>query len=207
MLHRRDIHVPFRWLVDLRDGTLSGARAQEAREHLGRGCVRCTARAARIERVIAAVAAGALERPPAAVLRRALDAVRAACPPDARPAPGVVLGRLLIDQRASYAATLRDSPGDTRRLLYLVGEHEVDAAVVVRGGRSDLLGQFLAAGDDPDRAVEGHVVLRATSGREHRTELLPDGRFTLRGIRGGTYVLAGRVAGLAFELPALRLGG
>lgn len=210
MIHRKDAHLPWRWLADRRDGALDAARAAEADAHLVGGCALCAARDRTVRRLVAAVAAGPLESPPADADRRAraVYALRRRAP-RVRDALDVTVGVLVVDQRSDLALALR-SPGDeTRRLLWDVGGWDVDASVVLRGGRADLLAQVVPPGDEPSVRLGGEV--RAVRGRRTvaTSPVAPDGRFTFRGLPCGAWVFEGRVASplgdRAFVLPLVVL--
>jgi hypothetical protein len=188
---RRDEHLPWRWLADRHDGALGADDAAEADLHLASGCARCTARDRTLRRLVAAVAAGPLERPPAAADRRARALFSAWR--DAPASGGAVVGVLVADTRPELATSLRAGADDTRRLLWDVGGWDVDASVVLYDGRADLLGQVLRAGDRPDAVLVGEV--RAFRGRRAvaAVPIRADGRFTFRGLACGAYVFEGRV--------------
>lgn len=203
MIARRTPHLPFRWLADRRDGTLSAPRTAEADEHLATGCRLCAARSETVRRLVAAVAAGPLDRAPAAVDRRVValyDTHRAPRADD------VLVGALVADighgVAPDLALSLRAAPDGPRRLLWRAGVYEIDAMVVPREGRADLLGQVVA---DSGRPVAG--IVRASRGPRTlaASALAADGRFTFRGLAAGPVVLEGTLDGRAFVLPLLAL--
>jgi hypothetical protein len=204
VIHRTDDHVPFRWLADRADGLLPAGPAGEADAHLASGCAPCRARDRSVRRLVAAIAAGPLETPPAAADRRVVSAfVRSRAPRAAD--LDALFGTLVLDQRADLLMAVRSSGADVRRLLWTVGAWEVDASVVASGAGTDLLGQAVRAEETGDGAVTGEV--RARRGRRvaATAPVAADGRFTFRGLAPGAWTLEGVLDGRAFVLPLLVL--
>lgn len=204
MIHRHDVHPPFRWFVEMHDGRLDTARAAEMREHLASGCARCGAQHDGVRRMVAAIAAGPVAKAPPHVDRRVLGALAKARRTTCRAAsrdPSALVGSLVIDSRPELALSLR-APGDgTRHLLWTVGPWELDASVVSREGRADVLGQVVPTGDDFAPAPTGEV--RIVRGRRivRRALVASDGRFTFRNVEPGPCVLDGILDGRPFSLP------
>jgi hypothetical protein len=205
MINRHDVHVPFRWLVDRREGLLGAPRSDEADRHLASGCVRCVGRAAHVERLVDAISAGPLAPAPNRLIESALALFAESYDGVAAAPSGVAFGSLLFDQRTAFAATLRSAPGDTRRMLWTFDEYELDACLVTVGTGHDLLGQVVALDDSPDGTVSGHVAVRLDVGGSTTVALEPDGRFTFRGLASGPCALAGVVGGRRFLLPVFHL--
>src|SRR6185295_1663404 len=134
-------HVPWRRLVDRRDGLLSPRRASEADAHLAVGCGDCDEAIRDIERLVAAIEEGPPEAPPADVQRDAVRLFRGtwlAFAADVERATGV----LVFDgaEVGEFATSLRAASatdGAARRLLWTVGAHEVDASVVAGRAGAD----------------------------------------------------------------------
>lgn len=202
MIHRTDDHLPWRWLADHADGLLAPAQAGAARDHLAAGCSRCCARDRSVRRMVAAIGAGPLDAPPASADRRVValfPRLRSAL----RPQSGVLFGALVLDQRADLLLAVRSGAPDGRRLLWTVGDYEIDASVVGSEGRIDVLGQVVRA--DGDAAVTGEV--RVVRGRRAvaASRVAADGRFTFRALSAGACVVEGTLDGRAFSLPLLVL--
>lgn len=199
MIRRRDVHLPWRWLVERADGTLAAGAAAESEQHLASGCARCAAADRTVRRLRAALAAGPLEPPPAVADRRVLEMIRRLRA--ARDRAGVLVATLVLDRRADGAPALRSATDEARRLLWTMPGYEVDASVVGGPDGTDLLGQVVPEGDTPGAAVAGAV--RALRGGRTigRTTLAADGRFTFRNLPRGVLVLEGTVDGHAFVLP------
>lgn len=206
MIHRTDEHLPWRWLADRRDGVIAPARAVEADAHLATECRCCRARESSVRRVVAAVAAGALERPPAAADRRVVAAFASVRGVARRPAADVLFGALVLDQQCDLALAMRSDGADSRRLLWSLPGYEIDASLVAESGRCDVLGQIVPSGDEPGAAMSGEV--RAVRGRRTiaTAPVAPDGRFTFRGLPAGPQTFEGTVEGRAFVLPPVVLG-
>ena len=203
MITRRDEHLPLRWLVDDRDGVLSGRRATEVAEHLASGCETCTDRRASLERTISAIASGPLsgplDTPRAAPLADVLGLYAQTHRSGGWP-PECEVAELLLDQRSELTPALRSAAGSERRLLFAWDGCELDASVAARARGADVRGQVLLATDDPDVPVEGRVT--ASCGRYSETRTLrPDGRFDLPAVPPGALVIAGVVANRPFRLP------
>ena len=197
-------HVAFRRLVDRRDGRLPPTLAARVDGHLGAGCAVCRDEADSIERLIAAIEAGPPEAPPARLLSAAIRLFRESFADFARDVD-CVFGVLLLDRTDEFAAALRSAPGETRHLLWRVGDYEVDASLVARTGGIDVLAQIVPGGDDPDAVVVGTVAARDAGGVRARARVAADGRFTFRGLPAGVYTLEGRVDSFQFVLPPIRV--
>lgn len=198
-----EVHVPWRRLVDRRDRRLSPRLAAAADEHLATGCAACAADVRAIDELVAAIASGAPDGPPSRAEQAAIGLYR-----DTYLAFGAeadrVVGVLLLDDVAA-AVSLRDAAAETRRLLWRVGDYEVDASLVSHAGGTDVLAQVVPGGDDPDARVSGFVALRGERGVRARAAIAPDGRFTFRALVAGVYTLEGRVDSLSFVLPPLHV--
>ncbi len=199
MITRRDEHLPVRWLVDLRDGVLSDARAAEATEHLASGCAVCGDRAAALGRTIDAIAAGPLAPPRRAELQDVLGLYARTHRVGGWPA-GCAVAALVHDHRSEAAPALRGAAGSERRLLFTWDGFELDASVVSRARGADLRGQVLLADDDPDAVVTGRIQ-SFWDGQEGEVELAADGRFDVHEIPPGALQLGGVVMGRPFRLP------
>jgi hypothetical protein len=198
-----EVHVPWRRLVDRRDRRLSPRLAAVADAHLATGCAACAADVRAIEELVAAISAGPLDAPPRRAESAAVGLYR-----DTYLAFGAeaerVIGVLILDDLVA-ATTLRDAAAEMRRLLWRVGEYEVDASLVSHAGRTDVLAQVVPGGDDPDARVSGFVALRGERGVRVRAPIAPDGRFTFRALASGVYTIEGRVDSLRFVLPPLHV--
>jgi hypothetical protein len=209
MIHRHDEHIPFRWMADRADGTLDAARTAECDAHLAEPCAACSARFANVREMLATIRAGTLEEPPHALDRRVV-ALFAANRPGTSWAPAdALVGALASDFTADLGYAMRSGAATSRRLLWTVGDYELDAAVTPAGAGLDVLAQVVPLGDSAD-ALGGRV--RAVRGRRAVAEsaIAPDGRFTFRGLRPGGYTFEGEIAaagaGRAFVLPMVVLG-
>jgi hypothetical protein len=198
-----EVHVPWRRLVDRRDRRLSPRLSAVADAHLATGCAACAADVRTIEELVAAISAGPLDAPPRRAESAAVGLYR-----DTYLAFGAeverVVGVLILDDLVA-GATLRDAAAEMRRLLWRVGEYEVDASLVSHAGRTDVLAQVVPGGDDPDARVSGFVALRGERGVRVRAPIAPDGRFTFRALASGVYTIEGRVDSLRFVLPPLHV--
>ena len=218
MIHATDGHIPFRVLADRRDGTLAPSRAAGVEAHLATGCAQCVARDGNLRRIVTAVAAGALETPPAAADRRVVALFPKVAAAFRRTADGssrerTLVGTLVSDRRfdaafdAEFATSyaLRAADDGARRLLWALGSYEVDASVVGRGATADVLGQVVPLDDAPDAQLSGEV--HAVRGRRavQSSSIETDGRFTFRGLAPGAYVFEGAVDGRPFILPLVVL--
>ncbi len=211
MTTRPDGHVSWRRLLDRRDGRdgrLTSVRAAAASAHLAEGCAACAGEADAIERLVAAIAEGPPDEPPRRAVDSAIRVYRESCAAFLRD-EGEVLGVLILDSIGEFAepaASLRADASEVRRILWRVGEYEVDASVVGRPGGADLLGQMVPGGDDPAANVTGEVSVRGGRGVRARTKIESDGRFTLRGLLPGVYTIEGRADAMRFVLPPVYLG-
>jgi len=201
MRRRRDAHLPWRWLVERADGTLTPADAAESDRHLAAGCATCAAADAAVARLRAALAAGPLETPPAVADRRVLEFVRRLR--DAASRRDVLVGTLVLDRRADEALALRSSASEARRLLWTMPGYEVDASLVPARRGADLLGQLVPDDDRPDAATAGEVRLLRGGRVVARSALAADGRFTFRGVARGLVEIEGVVDGVPFLLPGV----
>lgn len=192
-------HVPFRWLVDVADGVLTGPRYDRVEAHMSQGCPRCERDLAWVVETLGAMREGPLEAPPASAVRLAIAAAAGT-----RPAAGPGGVTLLADRRGELVAGMRDCGVSTRRLLWTLPGYELDLAVDCGPRTCDLFGQVVPEGDDPSRTVTGRV--RAVSGKSVReASVTSDGRFDLRGIPPGAVRLEGTVDGVPFVLPEVVL--
>jgi len=199
-----EAHVTLRVVADLADGLLSGRRAAEGGAHLA-ACPPCRRRADELGATVAALAQGPLPAPPRAAVRAVKRSYRRAQWAWALRRAAEWVGELVYDQRVAPVAALRSGPGETRRLLWAFGEHELDACVTATGHGADLLGQVSPASGDAD--AEGEVLLYRDGKVLHRVALAEGGRFTFRGLAPGTYALAGTVDGHDFALPPFVVEG
>jgi hypothetical protein len=199
-------HLRIRDLADRRDGTLGAAAAAEADLHLAAGCPECNEAAARVDALLSVMSDGPLAPPPRALVRDVVRMFKARKWARLLEAPGRLVAKLLLDQRLELVPALRSAAGATRRTLWSVGHHEVDACLVERPADADLLGQILPADDDGTADVEGDVVAFRQGRRVAESRLDRDGRFEFLGLAHGTYALVGRVNGAEFTLAPLGIG-
>lgn len=202
MKNRNEGHARWRDLVDRRDGRLQPRQLTEVDSHLSAGCATCVHETVEIDRLVDAIAAGPLEPPPGDLERTALRLFRET---NVKFAEDLLVGVLLYDQPGEFAAAMRGANGETRRLLWRVGEYEVDASLVARTAGTDLLAQIVPGGDDPDAEVTGTVAARSERGVRTSARVQRDGRFTFRGLAPGVYTLEGRVDAFRFVLPPLHI--
>lgn len=199
-------HVRLRLLADRRDRLLSPARAAEVERHLATGCAECTEGAARLDRALVALAEGPLPEPPRAVVRDAVRLFRAAKWAHLLAIPGRIVAQLVFDQRLDVVPALRASGGGTRRMLWNVGRHELDASIVERRLDNDLAGQILPETDDGTSPVVGEVHAVRSGRTVAFATLDADGRFSFPRLPHGTYALVGRVGGEEFVVAPIPLG-
>jgi hypothetical protein len=201
-----DDHVPLRLLADLRDGKLAGRRRLGTEAHLATGCAVCARASARLETALGAIAEGDLEAPPRALVRSAQRLFAQARWARVLSASVEFVARLVFDQRLEAVPALRAAVGEDRRMLWAVGDHELDLAICEGAGGTDLEGQFLPADDDGAAEVEGTV----TAWREGRAvaaaTLDREGRFAFARLPAGVYALAGTVGGRTFRAMPIVLG-
>jgi len=199
MIRRRDVHLPWRWLVERADGALAATASAETEAHLASGCDRCTRADRVVRRLRAAVAAGALESPPAVADRRVLEMIRRLRA--ARDAADVLVATLVLDRSPDEALSLRGAAPEERRLLWTMPGYEIDASVVASARGADLLGQIVPEDDTLGSAMDGEV--RVLRGRRvvASARVAPDGRFTFRGLPRGVVEIEGVARGQAFVLP------
>ena len=200
----RTSHPRFRRLLDVADGLLDDPRVRAAKEHVDAGCVRGGAELESIMSLCTSLAAGPLERPPRAALRRAsrLFATQ-------RLAAGVAAVRrvratLVLDQHLASVPALRSS-GDGRRLLWTIGDMELFATLVGDRRGATLRGQFLPS--DADAPVPSGDIRVLRDGRvSARAKLDGDGEFSAHQLRAGTYVIEGEVGDVVFASPPFVVG-
>ena len=199
MIRRRDVHLPWRWLVERADGALAAAASAESEAHLASGCGRCTHADRVVRRLRAAVAAGPLDAPPAVADRRVLEMVRRLRA--ARDADDVLIATLVLDRRPDEALSLRAAAPEERRLLWTMPGYEIDASVVATARGADVLGQIVPEEDAAGTPMDGEV--RARRGRRvvAYSRVAPDGRFTFRSLARGLVEIEGVARGQAFVLP------
>lgn len=202
----REDHVRLRWLADRRDGRLSPRRREAVESHLASGCAPCARAAVRLDRAVGALREGALAAPPAALVRRASRLFAAQRWSRALSAPVELLARLVFDQRVEVVPALRSAVGESRRMLWAVGEHELDLAISEGSGDTELDGQFLPAEDDGISSVAGEVTAWRDGRAVATTPLDADGRFRFARLSGGVYALLGTVGGRSFRVMPLVLG-
>lgn len=201
-----DNHVRLRHLADRRDRRLSPLRAAEVENHLATGCAACTAAASRLDSALLAIAEGALPEPPRAVVRSAVRLYRAAKWAQFLEVPGRILAQLVFDQRHEVVPALRSAGGATRRMLWNVGRHELDASIIERRTDSELAGQILPESDDGTSPVAGEVQAIRAGRTVAFSKLDADGRFTFSALPHGTYALVGRVDGVEFVVAPISIG-
>ncbi|MCE9636757.1 MAG: hypothetical protein K8T90_13720 [Planctomycetes bacterium] len=203
---RNELHPRLRDLADLRDGRLTGTRTSAVKEHVGAGCDVCATASARFESAVAAIAEGPLPAPPRSVVRQAVHMFRAKKWAWLLEAPGRIVASLVLDQRMELVPALRSSVGAERRMLWMVGDHELAACVVLRGGHAEIVGQILPAEDDGSSQVVGEIEAMRNGRSVAKIPLDADGGFALRGLSYGTYALLGRVDGAEFVVAPLEIG-
>jgi hypothetical protein len=199
-------HLRIRDLADRRDGRLGAAALAAAEAHLATGCAACTAAAARVDDTISLLREGPLAAPPARVTRGAVRMFRARKWASLLAVPGRLIAQLVLDQRMDVVPALRSAAGSTRRTLWNVGEHELDACLVERANDADLIGQLLPADDDGAAEVVGEVTAMCDGRVLATTPFDSDGRFEFLRLPHGTYALTGRVNGSDFVLAPLGVG-
>lgn len=195
MIHRHDEHIPFRWMADRADGTLDAARAAECDAHLAEPCASCSARFANVQSMLDVIRAGTLEEPPHTLDRRVVALFAENRPGTSWAPEEALVGALMSDFTADLGYAMRSGAAASRRLLWTVGEYELDAAVAPVGAGLDVLAQVVPAGDVPgDAVLAGRV--RAVRGRRAVAEasIESDGRFTFRGLKPGGYTFEGEIA-------------
>ncbi len=194
-------HIPLRWLADRRDGVLAGSRAEETERHLATGCATCARSVRQLDGAVAALRAGPLEPAPRPLVRRAARMFREERLVAAFAGVKRLLATLIYDERVQLAVALRAVPGDTRRMLWTFGEHELDACLTTVAGGADFLGTISPAENGGHATVTGWVRAIRGGSEVARADLGPLGRFTFRGLTPGTYVIEGEVDGAPFALP------
>jgi hypothetical protein len=199
---RDEGHARWRDLVDRHDGRLGSRQLAAVSSHLAHGCASCVHDCAEIELLVEAIAAGPLDTPPASLDRTVLRLFRET---NVRLTEDLLIGVLLYDQPGEFVAAMRGTSGETRRLLWRVGDYEVDASLVARASGTDLLAQIVPGGDDPDAEVTGVVAARSERGVRTSAPVQRDGRFTFRGLVPGLYTLEGRVDAVRFVLPPIHI--
>jgi hypothetical protein len=215
MIHRHDEHIPFRWMADRADGTLDAVRAAECDAHLAAACAPCVKRFANVREMLDVIRAGTLDEPPHALDRRVVALFAENRPGTSWAPDDALVGALSSDFTADLGYAMRSGAATSRRLLWTVGEFELDAAVTPSGAGLDVLAQVVPLGDAAgDDALAGRV--RAVRGRRAVAEasIESDGRFTFRGLKPGGYTFEGEIAcvgavsGAArpFVLPMVVLG-
>lgn len=199
-------HVRLRHLADRRDGRLGAVRASAVEGHLASGCAECARTAHRLDAALTALAEGPLPAPPRAAVRDAVRMFRKAKWAQLLATPARLMAQLVFDQRLEVVPALRSAGGATRRMLWNIGRHELDACVVERGTENDLIGQVLPADDDGATLVDGAVQLYRDGRAVARATLDGEGRFSFENIERGTYALVGRVAREEFVVAPIAIG-
>lgn len=199
-------HVRLRHFADRRDGTLAPRRAEAMDTHLATGCAQCASSMHRLDTALAALREGPLPEPPRAVVRDTLRMFRAARWAELTETAGRIVARLVFDRRFEPVPALRSAPGATRRMLWNVGKHELDACIVERASDGELVGQFLPVDDDGSTPVRGEVEIRSRGRRVARAAFDLDGRFAFASLPHGTYALLGRVGREEFVVAPLTIG-
>ena len=199
-------HLRIRDLADRRDGRLGASALSAAEAHLASGCAECTATAARVDGTLALLREGPLAEPPAALVRGAVRMFRARKWANLLAAPGRLVAQLVLDQRMEVVPALRSGAGATRRTLWNVGDHELDACLVERLNDADLIGQVLPSDDDGAADVVGEVAAMCDGRKVATTRFDRDGRFEFLRLPHGTYALVGTVNGAEFVLAPLGVG-
>lgn len=223
MIHRHDEHIPFRWLADRADGTLDPARVAECDAHLAEPCAPCSARFENVKSMLDVIRAGTLEEPPHTLDRRVVALFAENRPGTSWAPEEALVGALMSDFTADLGYAMRSGAATSRRLLWTVGEYELDAAVTPAGAGLDVLAQVVPLGSDAEH-VPGDAVsdgtlagrVRAVRGRRAVAEasIESDGRFTFRGLKPGGYTFEGEIASAGaasgaarpFVLPMVVLG-
>jgi len=202
----RDEHVRLRWLADRRDGRLAGRRREAVEAHLATGCASCTRTEARLDRALVALREGPLAPAPATLVRSARRLFAAQRWARVLAAPAELLARLVFDQRVQVVPALRSAVGEARRMLWAVGDHELDLAIAEGPGGTELEGPFLPAEDDGTSSVAGDVTAWRDGRAVASSRLDAEGRFRLADLPGGVYALLGTVGGKTFRAMPLVLG-
>jgi len=202
MAPQRNPHPPLRWFADRADGKLSSPRIARLDAHLAGGCAACAVRDAALLRTIAALKAGPLPEPPAALRRTAARLHTRARVAAMFDAARRVVATLVHDGLASPAMALRAAPGDERRMLWAMDHWEIDACLVTGARGADLLGQVVPLDDAGGDAIAGELAARLGS-RTRKERLAEDGRFTFRDLGPGVWTIEGRIGATAFTLPPL----
>lgn len=201
----RDGHARIRDLADLRDGR-DARRSAATSEHVV-GCADCARTHVRLLRTLDAVAAGPLEAPPAAALRAATRLFVETKWKRLFDQAAEFVGRLVFDQRTALVPAIRGGAGEGRRVLWNLGEHELDLEIVTGGAATTIRGQILPSSDAGDAVVRGSLTLWRDGTPVATTALDPEGSFVFQGLRSGTYAFAGAVEGRSFRVMPVIVGG
>lgn len=208
----RDGHARIRDLADLRDGRdgrgtrLDARRSAATAEHLAT-CSDCARRSAVVVRTLDAIAAGPLEAPPVAAVRSAARLFVQAKWKRLFDTAADLVGRLVFDQRTALVPAIRGGAGEGRRVLWNLGDHELDLEIVTGGAATTIRGQILPSADAGDAVVRGSLTLWRDGTPVATTALDPEGSFVFQGLRSGTYAFAGAVEGRSFRVMPVIVGG
>ena len=199
-------HLRVRDLADRRDGTLPAAQHARVEEHLAGGCADCTRLDASVRGLLDVMSEGPLPEPPRAAVRAAVRLFRARKWAWLLDAPGRIVASLVLDHRMELVPALRSAGGAERRMLWMVGRHELAASLVVRGQRAEIRGQMLPADDDGASPVVGEVEALCGGRSVARAPFDTDGNFALPNLPYGTYALLGRIGAEEFVVAPLEVG-
>jgi hypothetical protein len=122
--------------------------------------------------------------------------------------PGVaapLVGTLVADVPFD-AFAVRGDAADCRRLLWSLGDWELDAQVIPANGASDVLAQIVPVAPAAAPTCGGAVRARRGGRAVAEARVLADGRFTFRGLRPGPYVFEGEIGEQPFVLPVVVVG-
>lgn len=197
----RTTHPTLRQVLDHVDGTTGPRRGADVESHVDGGCVPCAQLRDAVTSIQDLLADGPLPRPPSAVIRSAQRLFVRRRIQSAVSAVQRIVAVLVLDQRADLVPALRSAPGETRRLLWTAGEHELYVALTATATGWDLEGEVLPP-DASDIPPAGSLTLLRDGREVDRARLGETARFGFGSLPRGTYELAAEIDGAAVRVPA-----